>query len=110
MGYTQRVTATKIPPTYLITYLTSKIGQEQIQKNVDTGTILDSLNVKGIVKIKLLLPPQNILDSYEALARPFKKKIESNHAQNIFLTEIRDKLLLKLMSGELSVTGAVAKL
>jgi type I restriction enzyme S subunit len=94
---------TKIHPTYLFNYLASNLGQEQIHRNIDTGTILDSLNVKGIIKIKVILPPQQLLHSYELLARPFRKRIEINNKQNTLLSETRDRLLPKLMSGKIRV-------
>ncbi len=92
-----------IPPTYLINYLTSKYGINEIQNNVDTGTILDSLNVKGIIKMRVLLPPRHILDQYENFARPLRKHIEININQTRTLSEIRDGLLPKLMSGKIRV-------
>ncbi|HUW49071.1 MAG TPA: hypothetical protein VMW36_10055 [Patescibacteria group bacterium] len=92
-----------IPPTYLINYLTSKYGINEIQNNVDTGTILDSLNVKGIIKMKVLLPPKTVLDRYETPARPLRKHIETGNNQKLTLSEIRDCILLKLMSGKIRV-------
>ena len=93
----------KISPTYLINYLLSKYGFDEIQKNVDTGTILDSLNVKGIIKIKILMPPQTILDQYENFARPLRKRIEINNNQAFTLSGLRDRLLPRLMSGKIRV-------
>jgi type I restriction enzyme S subunit len=95
-----------IPPTYLIDSLLSKYGVSEIRKNVDAGTILDSLNVKGIVKIRILLPPRHILDSYEESARPLRKSIEMNVIQTHTLSQIRDRLLPKLMSGRIRVPAA----
>jgi len=94
----------RISPTYLINYLLSEYGVDEIQKNVDSGTILDSLNVKGIIKIKVLIPSKTVLDSYEALARLLRKRIEINNSQRFVLSEMRDKLLPKLMSGKIRVS------
>ena len=35
------------------------MGLMKFEKTLITGTILDSLNVKGIIKIKVLVPPKN---------------------------------------------------
>jgi type I restriction enzyme, S subunit len=94
----------KISPTYLINYILSKYGTDEIQKNVDTGTVLDSLNVKGIIKIKILMPPQTILDQYENFAHPLRKHIEANNKQIFTLLEMREKLLPKLMSGKIRIS------
>ena len=93
----------KIQPTYLVNYLLSKYGTNEIKNNVDSGTILDSLNVKGIIKIKVLMPPQTILDQYENFARTLRKRIEINNNQVFTISEIRDRLLLKLMLGKIRV-------
>jgi type I restriction enzyme S subunit len=105
-GIGRNITAirpTKISPTYLINYLISKYGTTEIQKNVDNGTILDSLNVKGIIRIKILIPPVTILNKYDNLARILKKLIEVNNSQAATLSKIRDILLPKLMSGKIRV-------
>ncbi len=93
----------KISPSYLINYLQSEYGTNEIQKNVDSGTILDSLNVKGIIKIKIVMPLQTILDQYENLARPLRKRIEINNNQTFTLSQIRDRLIPQLMSGKIRV-------
>lgn len=38
----------KVTPTYLINYLLSRYMFKEIYRKTDIGTILDSLNVKGI--------------------------------------------------------------
>ena len=104
VGLGRNITAVrpiKITPAYLIRYLFSEYGEKEIQKNIDVGTIFNSLNVKGIRKFKMLIPNPEIMYKFETLARPLRKAMENNVYENLCLSEIRDALLPKLMSGEI---------
>lgn len=94
---------TKISPTYALEFLLSKYGKREIQRFTMSGTILRSLHVKYIKKIQFLVPPANIIKQYEKIARPLRAKIENNIKENITLSQLREKLLPKLMSGKIRV-------
>jgi type I restriction enzyme S subunit len=81
----------------------STYGELEIDRNTDMGTIFNSLNVKGIRKIKALIPDSDIMSKFNQIAEPLRQKVERNILQNIFLSQIRDNLLPKLMSGEIRV-------
>jgi hypothetical protein len=66
----------KVTPAYLINSLLSAYMQIETYRETDIGTILDSLNVKGIKKVKILVPPKPILEKFESFARPIRKLIE----------------------------------
>ena len=66
---------TKIPNSYLIQYLLSQHMAQEVNKKKDSGTIMESLNVKGIYKLNLLLPTQDILDDFESLIAPIREAI-----------------------------------
>jgi len=76
-----RPNLTKISPAYLINYLLSAYMQIETYRETDIGTILDSLNVKGIKRVKILIPPRPIIDAFESFARPIRKIIEINNAE-----------------------------
>lgn len=50
-----------------------------------------------------LLPPQSIIDSFGDIVMHLFKDIQIRNRQNIQLSEARDRLLPKLMSGEIAV-------
>ncbi len=105
-GIGRNITAVRaklISPYYLVTYLFSKYGQEEIEKNIDHGTIFNSLNVKGIRKIKLLIPENSIMDKFNKIIKPLRKLMENNLYEEYTLSQIRDSLLPKLMSGKIRV-------
>lgn len=67
---------TEVTPTYLLRYLFSSYGKQQINVNTDSSTIFASLNVRGIKKLKVLIPPKEILNRYEKIAALLQEKKE----------------------------------
>lgn len=67
---------TGVTPTYLLHYLFSSYGRQQINVNTDSSTIFASLNVRGIKKLKVLIPPAETLDRYERIAALLQEKKE----------------------------------
>ena len=47
-----------IPPIYLYYFFMGEDMKAQIQSNTDNGAFFDSLNVRGIKELKLLMPPK----------------------------------------------------
>ncbi len=99
------IRARNISPMYLFSYLTSEYGKTEIAGNEDQGTIFNSLNVKGIKKIKVLVPDEQVVNDYEVVAAKLRNILEANVLQNHSLAELRDSLLPRLMSGEIKISG-----
>lgn len=95
-------------PTFLIECLLSDAMREEIRLKTDTGTILDALNVKSIPKLRFVRPSREIATTFEKLTRPLRQRMEQNLSESRTLATLRDTLLPKLLSGELSVTGLAA--
>lgn len=92
-----------IPPTYLIEYLLSSHMENEVNRKKDAGAIMDSLNVRGIIKLNVLIPPNYLLEKFEDVVRPMRRRIEILVEQNFNLRKTRDLLLPRLVSGEVSV-------
>ncbi|MEI8290575.1 MAG: restriction endonuclease subunit S [Verrucomicrobiota bacterium] len=90
-------------PTFLIECLISEAMREEIRKKMDSGTILDALNVKNIPKLRFVRPPNTIANHFENLVRPVRQSMEKQLLESRTLAEMRDTLLPKLLSGELRV-------
>ena len=88
-------------PTFLLQLLMSESMKEEIALKIDSGTILESLNVRSIPRLRFVLPPTNVVKEFEGMCRPFRAKMEKNFEESITLAAIRDTLLPKLISGEL---------
>jgi type I restriction enzyme S subunit len=95
-----------IGPTYLIEYLMSPYMTTEIALKKDSRVIMEVLNVKGIVRVRVPVPTRDVLDRFEDNARPMRRRIELLVAQNRNLRTTRDLLLPKLISGEIPVEAA----
>lgn len=92
---------------YFITELLSNHMRRQIKQNTDEGTIMGALNVKNIPKLLFPIFASSIMSDLENILYPVRKQIEYNNLQNQSLSQLRDALLPKLMSGELDVSNLV---
>jgi type I restriction enzyme S subunit len=90
-------------PTFLIECLLSKAMREEIVQKMDSGTILDALNVRNIPKLRFVRSPKGVVRRFEELARPFRAQMERHLAESRTLAALRDTLLPKLINGEIRV-------
>jgi len=70
----------KINEIYIARFLMSNLMKSETYRLTDIGTVLDSLNVKGIKKLQILWPDQKYIERYDAFARPLQELIELNAA------------------------------
>lgn len=68
-----------------------------------SGSTIKFLTKGMIADIKVLVPTCEILNQYNEIAESLQSKLEVLTYQNKLLTEARDRLLPKLMSGEIEV-------
>lgn len=67
------------------------------------GTVFGSINKNDMANLPVLIPADDVLHQFEELINPIDTAIEKNHEESCNLQVIRDVLLPRLMSGELSV-------
>ena len=70
-----------------------------------SGTTVLHLNKKCLTEYEIALPDERPLDFFGATVERACKKIAINLAENRTLQQIRDALLLKLMSGRINLDG-----
>jgi len=92
-----------VSPTFLIEYLRSPFMDKERAAKVDRGTIMDSLNVKGIVKLLIPMPPKGLMERFENFAYPLRLQAQILQEKIDNLRKTRDLLLPKLISGEIYV-------
>lgn len=68
-----------------------------------TGGAQQHINKNNVDNYKLLTPDKNTLDNFNKMIKPIFKQISINCFQSQKLSQIRDALLPKLMSGEIRV-------
>ncbi|GHU52837.1 hypothetical protein AGMMS49975_09480 [Clostridia bacterium] len=89
-------------PLYLYQYL-QYIKGDLVSYNI--GSAQPSIKVTHIIKHPIIVPSDDMLQQFDDIAEPLTNEIYTNHRQSEHLTSMRDSLLPRLMSGELSVNG-----
>ena len=74
------------------------------------GTTVLHLNKDGVPSYQFALPPEKIRSLFDSVAEPLFAKIESNENESRTLAQTRDRLLPKLLSGEIRVDDAAEML
>lgn len=93
-------------PTFVIECLLSESMRDEIALWIDSGTILDALNVRSIPRLRFAKADRSVLEWFERLVRSIRKRMEDGLAESRTLALLRDALLPRLVSGELRVADA----
>ena len=84
-------------------YLYLKNLSKHIQMLGSSGSTTCNLNKGQFSKINILCPNKNVINDFYNIVFPIFSQILINQQENINLTQLRDTLLPKLMSGEIDV-------
>lgn len=90
----------KIPYTFIYPAIKSKIKE---LVNMQTGGAQQHINKDNIQSLKIVLPPQKIMEEYKSISLHLYEEIGNLCFENLRLSTLRDTLLPKLMSGEIKV-------
>jgi len=83
-------------------FLVLKNNFDEIKQNA-VGSAQQNISQQVILNFKIIIPPIEIVKQYHKIAEPIFEKIKENEIETRTLTQIRDTLLPRLMSGELEV-------
>lgn len=72
-------------------------------EKTNVGTTIIHLSKSNIETIRILIPDNEVMTKYQILTDDINKSLIINHKENQLLTEIRDLLIPKLISGELRI-------
>ncbi|MBD6970705.1 restriction endonuclease subunit S, partial [Vibrio parahaemolyticus] len=106
-GYIALKCDKKIGEHFMLLWLDSNMESIKCRAG---GTTFAEISKKAFRPIPLVVPDENILDKFEAQIKPIFDRIEANARQNACLGTIRDRLLPKLISGQISVGEAKQEL
>jgi type I restriction enzyme S subunit len=67
------------------------------------GTAQANVSGESIMEFPLVVPPSGILDAFNRDCQPLLDRILSNHGESRTLATLRDTLLPKLLSGEITI-------
>ena len=87
-------------PYYLFFSLNKEVDSLKTMAN---GGVFNTIIVKTFDSISLTSPTQKVLSAFNAVVSSIMQQIKAKMKQNIHLAEARDRLLPKLMSGEIEV-------
>jgi type I restriction enzyme S subunit len=85
-------------------YLKMLTLSNYIQMLGSSGSTTCNLNKQQFSKIKIIVPSENTIKNFTKIVKPFFNKIKENYIENEKLSNLRDILLPKLMSGEIDVS------
>ena len=84
---------------YTIKPLLNKIEQTQV------ATTVIHIGKKDFDSFRIILPDETTLNNFDSITAPMIDKIVNNCLENKKLTVLRDKLLPKLISGEIDISN-----
>ena len=71
--------------------------------SIVTGAVQPKISQANLKSVPITMPPINLLNQYNNIIKPIFNQIRINHNQIQQLSTLRDTLLPKLMSGEITV-------
>jgi type I restriction enzyme S subunit len=93
-----------IPSRYLHLYLVQE-SMKAFLIGMSAGATRHAITKGHLESVDVLRPSTTVLAAFEKLTTPWFEQVDANRAQSRTLATLRDTLLPKLLSGELSVTG-----
>ncbi len=100
-----RCAPAKMSPLYVVLYFKTPEGQHRLLANTSsTGVPSIARPVTYLRQLKLVIPPPEVLARFDELAGGWMRQISANLNQSRTLANLRNTLLPKLLSGELSPT------
>jgi len=84
--------------------------QSDIEAMGEGSTGQTELSRSKLAEISVLVPPEHILAAFDRLVIPIKQRISLNESEIRNMAKLRDALLPRLISGQLRIPGAEAKI
>ena len=100
-----RPDTSKIYPEILLAFLKSPRVLQEVRDNYVSGSALPRIVLKDFKKLQFLLPNLEVQREIAPLLASIRSQIAVNVAENQRLSQLRDALLPKLMSGEINVAS-----
>jgi len=90
---------------YVLSYILKQESVLERMKNYVSGAVIQRIVIKDFKKFKIVLPPIELQQQWTSACGAILKKCWENIRENEMLSQIRDTLLPKLMSGEIELTN-----
>ena len=79
------------------------INMISMMKSYSYGTVFDTITTKTFNEMEIIIPPDNVIEEFEASVSFLFSRIKSSIKENMVLSQTRDTLLPKLMSGQIEI-------
>lgn len=87
-----------------VCYLLNQDSTIEYAKITSKGSTMPyAVWTNGLADMKFRLPPQNLIAEFDEVIKPILETIRDSYKKNATLTQARDTLLPKLMSGQIAV-------
>lgn len=106
-GFIAMLPGGALPPEYLLFW--TKLNMDLIKQKANGSTFME-ISKAAFRPIKLVVPPQPVVDAFLAITKPTLDKVALNADHARVLSEVRDELLPRLISGKLRVPEAQREL
>lgn len=93
-----------ISTTFIYYLLKSKLFEGFIAARTE-GSVIPHLYQKDFMQFEFPLPASTEMKAFDKLTKPMFSMIVANHQENQRLSQLRDELLPRLMSGEIDVSA-----
>ena len=93
------LTPVSVTPCYLYAWVTTSDFVDYLTANAD-GSAYPAVRPEHFERADILIPGEPVLAAFESICADWHGKIDSNERESRTLAQTRDKLLPKLLSGE----------
>ena len=97
-GFIAMVCRKKLPNKFVLYWCYNNL---EYIKGISGGSTFSEISKKTFRPIPVIVPPKDVLTSYEGIAGPLHDRIVANSKESVSLAQIRDFLLPKLISGNI---------
>ena len=92
-----------LPSLFVYCYLNSCLFSNHISKIIGETSVRPNMKINYVSKFKLLLPTNTVSNKFTSIVSSIYGKIEKNILEIYKLSQLRDTLLPRLMSGKLEI-------
>ena len=87
------------------TYAFISVIEHKLGESGSDGTVFSSINKNELNKVPFVAPSPKLIEIFETLVKPMNEQVKVNSNQINALEELRDSLLPKLLSGEITLSN-----
>ena len=88
---------------YYLFMILKKLKDEKYWESISSGSTMPLFNLTAVKNVKVILPPFPLQKKFDLIVKHLYEKIQKNQKLISTLTQTREALLTKLMSGEIRV-------